>query len=79
MNLFNFVVNLFTPAGFVQIIQFLIVILEILYGLFAFIVVRQVRLMNSSFKTSYASVFTFLAFVHFFLAIGLVAISILSL
>ncbi len=79
MNISDFVIQLFTPAGFIQLMQFLTVFLEIVYIIFAFIVVRQVRLMNKSFQTGAAGLFTLIAFTHFFVAVGLVAISLLIL
>lgn len=42
---------------------------SVLYAIFAFMVVRQVSLMNKSFTTSLHGFFTFLAWVHFFVAL----------
>lgn len=75
----NFIVGLFQPGGFANLLSLLIFILELLYLVFAFIIVRQVSLMNNSLKTNYALVFTFLAFVHFFAILGLVGLSVLVL
>lgn len=43
--------------------------ISVIYAIFAFIVVRQVSLMNKSFTTSLHGFFTFLAWVHFFIAL----------
>ncbi len=42
--------------------------ISVIYAVFAFMVVRQVSLMNKSFTTSLHGFFTFLAWVHFFCA-----------
>jgi hypothetical protein len=71
--------HLFSPTGFVGIIQFLIVILELAYVMFSFIQVRQVKLMNTSFKTSASSVFTLVAAVNFLASVFLVVLSLMIL
>lgn len=43
--------------------------ISIIYAVFAFMVVRQVSLMNTSFTTSLHGFFTFLAWVHFFISL----------
>lgn len=43
--------------------------ISVIYAIFAFIVVRQASLMNKSFTTSLHGFFTFLAWVHFFIAL----------
>jgi hypothetical protein len=43
--------------------------MSILYAIFAFMVVRQVSLMNKSFTTSLHSFFTLLAWLHFLMAV----------
>ncbi len=44
-------------------------VISVVYMIFAFIVVRQVGLMNKSFTTSLHGFFTFLAWAHFFVAV----------
>jgi hypothetical protein len=44
-------------------------VISVIYVIFAFIVVRQVGLMNKSFTTSLHGFFTFLAWLHFFVAL----------
>ena len=50
-----------------------------IYAIFSFMVVRQVSLMNESFKTSLHGFFTFLAWVHFLVAIIAVFIVFIAL
>jgi len=42
---------------------------SVIYAVFAFMVVRQVSLMNKSFTASLHRFFTFLAWLHFFVAL----------
>lgn len=71
----NFVVNIFTPQGFVGLIHFLFVFLEILYVVFSFILTREVSLMNNSLSTVFSKLFSVISFVNFILSIGLVTLS----
>lgn len=45
------------------------IVISFIYSIFAFIVVRQVNLMNKSFTTSLHGFFTFLSWVHFFFSV----------
>lgn len=73
----DFILNLFTPAGLYSVINIALTALLALYALFAFIVIRQINLMNNSFKTIWSFPFTFIGWVHFFLALALLASSLL--
>lgn len=75
----NTIVNIFTPKGFEGLMEFLVVMLQIVYILFAFIVTRQVSLMNKSFHTPIAGGLKLLASLHFFASVGIVIISIILL
>lgn len=75
----NIIINLFTPAGFIGLLEVLFFVLEVMYVLFAFVVVRQVSLLNRSFKTDLAAFFKFLAYVHMFSSMAVVLISYLFL
>ncbi len=75
----DLIVSLFSPEGFSSLINILIVGIIVIYGIFSILVVRQVNLLNSSFKTDAAWFFTILSFVHLFLAGALVVISILTI
>ncbi|MBU0649852.1 hypothetical protein KJ605_01465 [Patescibacteria group bacterium] len=55
------------------------IVISIVYTFFAFMVVRQVSLMNKGFATPLHGFFTFLAWVHFFVALLAVALVLLVL
>lgn len=55
------------------------IVIGAIYAVFAFMVVRQVNLMNKSFTTPLHSFFTFLAWAHFFVALLAFALAILLL
>jgi len=57
-------------SNFLMIIgKIFFMVISVVYMIFAFIVVRQVGLMNKSFTTSLHGFFIFLAWVHFFASI----------
>jgi hypothetical protein len=52
---------------------------SVIYAFFAFIVVRQVSLMNESFHTKLQGLFTFIAWAHFFASLlGIAIVFLLS-
>lgn len=67
--------NLFTLDGFVQLIKYLVVAGELIYLVFAFLITRQVSLMNKSFHTGVAELFSLIALVHMLATIMLILIS----
>lgn len=70
MNMFtNDISNIVTPAGFVQLLELLLKVLMFLYAFFAFLVTRQVSIMNRSFKTNFGRLFTTIAVIHVFTAL----------
>lgn len=75
----NFITQIFTPKGFSGFIQFLIIVVEIVYVLFAFMLTRQLKIMNHNFQTSQAPIFTILANLHFIAAVVIVIFSILAI
>ena len=60
---------------FLQVMDILMVVLTAFYALFAFVILRQIQLMNHSFKTTWGLIFVFIASLHFFAALALVAAS----
>jgi hypothetical protein len=70
--------ELFFP-GFEMIFTYAIIFAEVVYTIFAFITIRQVHLMNSSFSTPLKSAFNLIAELHFLLSIGLLLLSLLLL
>ena len=71
--------NILFFEGFELIFTYAVLFAEAVYALFAFIMVRQVRLMNASFDTVIKSVFLFFARLHFMLSLGLLFLSLLTL
>jgi len=65
--------------GFELIFTFAVLFAEAVYAVLAFIMVRQVRLMNVSFNTIIGKTFLLLARLHFLLSIGLLFLSLLIL
>lgn len=66
VDLADITANLIGADDFLAVIKIVLVIAEVIYGFFAFIVVRQVALMNKSFQTDTGPFFTSLAYLHFF-------------
>lgn len=67
-------------SNFLMIIgKIFFMVISVVYMIFAFIVVRQVGLMNKSFTTSLHGFFTFLAWVHFFASLLAVVLVVLVL
>lgn len=52
-----------------------VIFLEFLYLVFAFLLVRQVRLMNKSYHTSWKLVFELIANLHFVIVLVLIVFS----
>jgi len=71
--------NLLSPAGILTLAKVIVLIIELIYLVFSFIVIRQVSLMNRGFTTYLSLFFTFLAFAHFFAAVFLVILSLVIL
>ena len=71
--------NILFFEGFELIFTWAILFAEAVYTLFAFITVRQVRLMNSSFSTILKGSFLLLARFHLLLSLGLLFLSLLIL
>ena len=71
--------NILFFEGFELIFTYAILFAEAVYTLLAFIMVRQVRLMNASFNTTIKSVFLLFARLHFMLSLGLLFLSLLTL
>ena len=68
--------SLFEFAGFIKLINMLILVLIVFYTIFAFLVIRQVSLLNSSFKTDSSFLFTVLALGHLAASIFILIVSI---
>ena len=65
--------------NFLVIVKVLILIAELIYGIFSFIVVRQVTLMNRTFQTDMGPLFSVLAYAHFFVVIAVFILTLILL
>lgn len=73
----NLIISIFEPAGYIKLIQVLITSLIFLYTIFSFILVRQVKLLNSGLKTDAAFLFSVLSYAHLLGAITLFIFSVI--
>lgn len=58
-------------------IQGIVVFIEFMYVIYAFLLIRQNSLLNASFHTPYKGFFTLIVWIHFMVALGVFALSIL--
>lgn len=61
--------TLFNLQNYSSLIKGLVLIIQAIYVLFAFMLTRQVKIMNANFKTSLAKTFAFFAKIHLAAAI----------
>ena len=71
--------NLVTAGDFLLGIKYVLLIVEIIYGIFSFVVVRQVALMNETLQTEFGPFFTLVSYVQFFAVIALFILSFIIL
>lgn len=75
--------SLFTNLGFAEgslfILKGVILVAEALYGLYAFIIVRQVSLMSETFKTEFSGLFKIISKVHLLVVMVVFLLSLLIL
>ena len=57
----------------------LLIMIEVVYLVFAFLLTRQIKLMNRSFKTPTSSVFRFLGAMHMFASFVVLIVTIIAL
>lgn len=69
--------NIVELLTFNNILYVLLMLLEFLYLIFAFLIMRQVKLLNASFNTPHEGMFRLVSRVHFLIALGVFALSIL--
>ncbi len=62
-----------------KVFEVLVICLLGVYTLFAFIIIRQVNLMTTSFDTEASALFTFVAALHFFAALLLLVFAVVIL
>jgi hypothetical protein len=63
----------FVPVG-----KIMVLILQAIYILFAFMLTRQLKIMNHNFKTNLAGIFNLLALVHLIAAFAILILTYLS-
>ena len=71
--------DMFSQNAFAALINLLVIFIELIYVLYAFIIVRQVALLNRTLNTGAAPLFGLISFIHLLMSIGIVVISILGL
>jgi len=71
--------TIFSSEGVLYSIKLAVLIIEFLYGAFAFVVLRQVALMGKTFKTEFNPFFKLLALINFFTTVGLFILTIIIL
>lgn len=75
----RFIIALFTPQGFEEVLLIGVLFLELMYVIFAFLMTRQIRIRNKSFCTPYEGLFSILGWLHFFATLVLLWITIRAL
>lgn len=75
----NAIVDMFTKNAFSAAINLLVIFIELIYVLYALIIVRQVALLNRTLNTGAAPLFGLVSLIHLLMSIGIVVISILGL
>lgn len=71
-------ITLLASHSFVLFAKGMIIVIQIIYVLFAFMLTRQLKIMNKNFQTSMAPIFAFLATLHLLIALGILALSFLT-
>ncbi len=66
--------TLFTNEAMLLTAKLVVLFIVFLYGIFSFVVVKQVKLMSETFKTQFGGFFRLLALLHF-VAVVIVFIS----
>lgn len=69
--------ELLSFANFQKVMEILVIGLEIVYCVLAFVAVRQVRLMCNSFSTKAGGYFIGFSQIHFLFSIGILVLSLL--
>lgn len=75
----NLLLNPIITLDFVYLISFSTLVLEFLYIVFAFLITRQIKLLNNSFNTPYEKSFRFIANMHLLFSVIVFIVSILLL
>ncbi len=73
------ITNTFTVKGFLTVMEALMVLVIVLYVVYAFILHRQIKLMNKSFSTPLAPVLANLGHFHFIFSFIIAVFAVLNL
>lgn len=79
MNTTPSLVNLIPAEGVITVTDFVVLLFVAGYLIFAFLLMRQIKLMNKSFSTPLGAVFTFFGRLHFFVALILLLAALVNL
>lgn len=71
--------NLFINPQVLFALKIALLILQGLYAFFAFVVVKQVKLMSRAFETPYGSKFKVISYLHLLAVVGVFIISLVVL
>ncbi len=75
----NLIVALFTTKGFFSLLQVLVTVIIVLYNFYAFLIVRQVKLLNAGFQTTAARMFSVIGYIHLLGSLTITVIAIILL
>ncbi len=79
MNTTPNLTNLIPAEGVITVTDFVVLFFVAGYVIFAFLLMRQIRLMNTSFSTPLGAVFSFFGRLHFFVALILLLAALVNL
>lgn len=73
------ITNINLAEGFIFFIELMFFVITAIYLIFAFIITRQVNLMNKSMSTPTAPLFVVVSFIHFIAALVITIFALLNL
>ncbi|MBT6401168.1 hypothetical protein HN803_05820 [candidate division WWE3 bacterium] len=79
INFLELFSNTTASGGLLLAVKAVLLFTEALYGMFAFVVLRQIDLMSKTFKTDYAGFFKFVALAHFLTVVAVFLLSLILL
>jgi len=67
--------DLFSNPQMLLVIKYVLLIAEVIYAIFAYIVARQVTLMTETIQTDFTPLFKLLAYTHFYAVLGAIVLT----
>jgi hypothetical protein len=64
---------------FLVVVKVSLLLGQVVYAVFAYLIVRQISLMNQTFKTSLGPIFSLLGYIHFYAVLGLMVLTLILL